>query len=55
MHKFTEFTQDLDKAVFKVNATINKLEDNAQCLEENIARWLSPWKLYKSALNEGDG
>lgn len=40
MHKFTESIQDLDKAVFKVNATVNKLEDKAQSVEENIARRL---------------
>lgn len=38
MHKFTESFQDLDKGVFKLNATLNKLEGEAQSVEENIAR-----------------
>lgn len=42
MHRSTESVQDLDKAVSKVNAAVNKLEGKAQIVEENTARRLRP-------------
>lgn len=54
MHKLRESLQDLDKTVFKVNATVNKLEGKAQIVEEN-SKEIKTLKNYHTKVLEMKG
>lgn len=45
LRKLRESIQERDKAVFKVNETVNKLEGKAKIVEWKKVRRLKPWKI----------